>query len=82
VARLIRSTSRRMDNDTVLLSNGSNGLDSRHMSAPFSHLVEGGEHTIKAGARHREHPEARRIGAHIAITVAPMARGKEKCTST
>ena len=52
------------------------------MSAPFSDLVEGGEHAIEAGARHREHEEARRIGADIAIAVAPMARRKEKCART
>jgi hypothetical protein len=60
-----------MDNDTVLLGNCCNGLDSRHVSAPFSRLVEGGEHAIEAGARHRKHQEARRSGAHIAIAVAP-----------
>jgi hypothetical protein len=81
VALFIRSTSRRMDNDTVLLSNCSNGLDSRRMSALFSYLVECGEHAIEAGARHREHQEARRSGTHIAIAVASMARGKEKCAS-
>jgi hypothetical protein len=31
--------------------------------------------------RHREHLEARRIGAYIAIGMAPMARGKAKCAS-
>ena len=63
-----------------MLRNRSNGLDIR-WSAPFSQLIEGGEHTIEAGARHREHLEARRIGAYIAIGMAPMARGKAKCAS-
>ena len=44
-----------MENDTVLFSNCSNDLNSRHVSAPFSRLVEGGEHAIEAGTRHREH---------------------------
>jgi len=61
VAPSVRSTSRRMDNDAVLLGNCRNGLDGRHLPASFSHLVEGGEHVIEAGARHRERQETQRI---------------------
>lgn len=56
-----------MDDDAVLPGNRRNGLDSRPISAAPSLLVQGGEHVIEAGAWHRKHEEARRIGADIAI---------------
>lgn len=47
-----------MDDDAVLPGNRRNGLDSRPISAPPSLLVQGGEHVIEAGARHRKHGAA------------------------